>query len=174
MLLHGSGETRLTIDVSGRTRSFVLFQPVGLSASVPLVIALHGRLGTGSGMEKLTHFEAIAEREKFLLIYPDGVKKSWNDGRGTPESTGRFGARNRGPFFAGVRDPNRDRLSHRRAAGGMVYAFLAAGFPEPRDAELVDLCSGGGLISVLIALATVSSRALRAATANPVQALKTD
>jgi putative ABC transport system permease protein len=32
----------------------------------------------------------------------------------------------------------------------------------------------GGLISVLIALATVSSRALRAATANPVQALKTD
>jgi polyhydroxybutyrate depolymerase len=84
LLLHGSGETRLTIDVSGRTRSFVLFQPVGLSGSVPLVIALHGRLGTGSGMEKLTHFEAIAEREKFLLIYPDGVKKSWNDGRGTP------------------------------------------------------------------------------------------
>jgi polyhydroxybutyrate depolymerase len=84
LLMHGSGETRLTIDVSGRTRSFLLFQPSGLSGNEPLVIALHGRLGTGSGMEKLTHFEAIAEREKFLLIYPDGVKKSWNDGRGTP------------------------------------------------------------------------------------------
>jgi hypothetical protein len=34
--------------------------------------------------------------------------------------------------------------------------------------------AAGGLISVLIALATVSSRALRAARANPVQALKAD
>jgi polyhydroxybutyrate depolymerase len=84
MLLHGSGETRQTIDVGGRTRSYVLYEPDGLTGEVPLVIALHGRLGTGRGTEKLTHFEAIAAREKFLLIYPDGVKKSWNDGRGTP------------------------------------------------------------------------------------------
>jgi polyhydroxybutyrate depolymerase len=84
LLLRGSGESKLTMAAGGRVRSFVLFQPDGLSGSVPLVIALHGRLGTGSGMEKLTHFEAIATREKFLLIYPDGIRKSWNDGRGTP------------------------------------------------------------------------------------------
>lgn len=91
MLLHGPGETRQTITVGARTRTYVLYQPEGLGNSasepgalVPLVIALHGRLGTGRGMEKLTHFEAIAAREKFLLIYPDGVRKSWNDGRGTP------------------------------------------------------------------------------------------
>jgi polyhydroxybutyrate depolymerase len=35
-------------------------------------------------MEKLTHLEKIAEREKFLLIYPNGYRKSWNDGRETP------------------------------------------------------------------------------------------
>jgi polyhydroxybutyrate depolymerase len=84
MLLHGSGESKLTIAVGGRMRSYVLYQPGGLTGSIPLVIALHGRLGTGIGMQKLTHFEAIAAREKFLLIYPDGIKKSWNDGRGTP------------------------------------------------------------------------------------------
>jgi polyhydroxybutyrate depolymerase len=91
MLLHGSGESKLTIAVGGRLRSYVLYQPDGMGnqasapgGRIPLVIALHGRLGTGIGMEKLTHFEAIAAREKFLLIYPDGIKKSWNDGRGTP------------------------------------------------------------------------------------------
>ncbi|HLX66140.1 MAG TPA: PHB depolymerase family esterase [Puia sp.] len=84
LLLHGSGERKLSIVVGGRARAFVLYQPDGLTSDVPLVIALHGRLGTGGGMEKLTHFEAIAGREKFLLIYPDGVRKSWNDGRSTP------------------------------------------------------------------------------------------
>jgi polyhydroxybutyrate depolymerase len=84
MLLHGVGEGKMTIAVGGRIRSFLLYQPDGLGGDAPLVIALHGRMGTGSGMEHLTHFEKIAAREKFLLIYPDGIRKSWNDGRETP------------------------------------------------------------------------------------------
>jgi polyhydroxybutyrate depolymerase len=84
LLWYGPGESKRTIEVGGRTRSFVLYQPEGMHAGEPLVIALHGRLGTGEGMERLTHFERIAAREKFLLIYPDGVRKSWNDGRETP------------------------------------------------------------------------------------------
>jgi len=78
------GESRQTMVVGGRERSFLLYTPEGVAGGEPLVIALHGRLGTGAGMEKLTHLERIAAREKFLLIYPDGVRKSWNDGRETP------------------------------------------------------------------------------------------
>lgn len=50
--------------------------------SMPLVIALHGRLGTGKRMSRQTGFNEIADREGFVAVYPDGVKRSWADGRG--------------------------------------------------------------------------------------------
>lgn len=48
----------------------------------PLVIVLHGGGGTGLGMTKLTNFNTIADRENFIIVYPDGFEKHWNDGRG--------------------------------------------------------------------------------------------
>ena len=48
----------------------------------PLVIVLHGGGGTGQGMVKLTDFNAVADRENFIIAYPDGFEKHWNDGRG--------------------------------------------------------------------------------------------
>lgn len=59
---------------------------VGSSCSAekpaPLVIVLHGGGGTGAGTVKLTNFNAIADREGFIVVYPDGVDRHWNDGRG--------------------------------------------------------------------------------------------
>jgi polyhydroxybutyrate depolymerase len=49
---------------------------------LPLVIALHGRLGDGAAQDKLSHFSKIAAREKFLLALPDGYSRSWADSRG--------------------------------------------------------------------------------------------
>jgi polyhydroxybutyrate depolymerase len=51
----------------------------------PLVIALHGGGGTGQGMNKLTNFNAIADRENFIIVYPDGFENHWNDGRGVQQ-----------------------------------------------------------------------------------------
>lgn len=48
----------------------------------PLLIVLHGGGGTGQNMNKLTHFNAIADSENFIVVYPDGFDKHWNDGRG--------------------------------------------------------------------------------------------
>jgi polyhydroxybutyrate depolymerase len=48
----------------------------------PLIIVLHGGGGTGQGMPKLTNFNTIADRENFIIVYPDGFEKHWNDGRG--------------------------------------------------------------------------------------------
>jgi len=48
----------------------------------PLLIVLHGGGGTGQGMVKLTGFNAVADREDFIVVYPDGFEKHWNDGRG--------------------------------------------------------------------------------------------
>ena len=51
---------------------------------MPLVIALHGGGGSGIGMVALTlgGFNVLSERERFIVVYPDGIGKNWNDGRG--------------------------------------------------------------------------------------------
>jgi polyhydroxybutyrate depolymerase len=48
---------------------------------VPLVIVLHGAGGTGNGIESFSGFDALAEQEGFIVIYPDGLNNVWNDGR---------------------------------------------------------------------------------------------
>jgi polyhydroxybutyrate depolymerase len=78
----GTYTDSLTLDALLRT--FIITVPQGWNnQALPLVFALHGGGGTADGMEKLTGFEAIALKEKFILVYPQGVEKSWNDGRST-------------------------------------------------------------------------------------------
>jgi polyhydroxybutyrate depolymerase len=57
--------------------------PKGLKPGAPLVLALHGRLGQGRNQAKLTGFDAVADEAGFIVAYPDGVSRSWADGRGT-------------------------------------------------------------------------------------------
>jgi len=49
--------------------------------SMPLVIALHGFGGSGETMEKLSGFNILSDREAFIVVYPDAIKRCWNDGR---------------------------------------------------------------------------------------------
>jgi len=53
-----------------------------VSSFFPLLIALHGRLGTGKKMIRQTGFNVIADREGFIVVYPEGFKRGWADGRG--------------------------------------------------------------------------------------------
>jgi polyhydroxybutyrate depolymerase len=53
---------------------------------MPLVLAFHGHFGTGAGLEKLTHFDALSDKFGFIVVYPDGIAGSWNDGR--PQDVG--------------------------------------------------------------------------------------
>ena len=87
-----AGESYEHIAAGGQTRNYISYLPKSLEAgwnkspSLPLVIALHGHGGTAEGMEKLTGFEALADKDKFLLVYPQGIDKNWNDGRGRNEN----------------------------------------------------------------------------------------
>ena len=83
-----SGNPRNSLTVDGRKRTFELHVPPSYTRGTPapLVLALHGRLGTGNGMAKLTHFDAVADSNGFLVAYPDGLDRSWADGRGTSPS----------------------------------------------------------------------------------------
>jgi len=49
---------------------------------VPLVLVFHGGGGRASGIAPHTGFSRLAEREGFVAVYPDGLERRWNDGRG--------------------------------------------------------------------------------------------
>lgn len=53
------------------------------SGARPLLLVLHGGGGTNRGMLWLTNkkFNQLADRDGFFVVYPQGVDKSWNDGR---------------------------------------------------------------------------------------------
>lgn len=77
------GTVKGAIDVGSRERTFVYHEPSSWSADQkwPLVVALHGRMGDGIGQEHLTHMSRVADREGFIVVYPDGFRRSWHDDR---------------------------------------------------------------------------------------------
>ena len=78
---------RESISVGEYNRTYALYRPTGWDKqkNIPLVLLLHGAGGDANAMEQLTGFIAIAEREKFILVYPEGINRQWNDGRGRNE-----------------------------------------------------------------------------------------
>ena len=61
------------------------------SVQFPLVIALHGRGSNGVGMILLTRkgFNKLADKDGFIMVYPDGIELNWNDGRMDEEANDR-------------------------------------------------------------------------------------
>lgn len=69
-----------TFRSGGMDRTYQLHVPPG--DPVGLVLSLHGGGGSGKGQRGLTEFDAVADANKLLVVYPDGYDKSWADGRG--------------------------------------------------------------------------------------------
>ncbi|MET0283243.1 MAG: PHB depolymerase family esterase [Polyangiales bacterium] len=78
--------TMKTISVGGVNRTFQQYVPRSLAdktTAVPLVSVHHGFTMTGTVMENLTSWKTVAEREKFVVVFPDGAGSSpWNVGEG--------------------------------------------------------------------------------------------
>mgnify|MGYP001265352938 CR=1 FL=1 len=56
--------------------------PEGIEGKVPLVIDMHG-FGSRPGQQKLVSgFAAMADSEKFIVVWPAGLHNSWNGGEG--------------------------------------------------------------------------------------------
>jgi polyhydroxybutyrate depolymerase len=74
------------IRVDGLERRYRLHVPAVHDSPAPLILAFHGGGNTPKQMEKMTGLSALADREGFIVAYPEGVKDFWNDGRGTMRS----------------------------------------------------------------------------------------
>ena len=78
-----AGEPR-TLEAGGVTRRYFLYLPSTWHRGrpVPLVLVFHGGGGRASGIAPHTGFSRLAEREGFVVAYPQGLNGRWNDGRG--------------------------------------------------------------------------------------------
>src|SRR4249920_2969927 len=80
---------------NGLERQYILVTPSApKSQPLPLIVVLHGTVGTGSKMEEGLGFDRFASSHGVAIAYPDayiepGSRKTarWNDGRGTLESS---------------------------------------------------------------------------------------
>lgn len=91
---HGSGEQKVyrykgSLAVDDRARTYLLNLPPNYyeSSDFPLVIALHGTGGNAIQFEQDYKMTEKANAEKFIIVYPEGVKndgilgiRTWNAG----------------------------------------------------------------------------------------------
>jgi polyhydroxybutyrate depolymerase len=129
-----------SLNVGGLQRTYELTVPdfARHGGPRPLLIELHGGGGSGQGIERLARFGPLAERDGVVLVAPDGIRRSWNDGRRAP----RIGATAGGVDDVGFIVALIDDLAHRypidlgrvyvagMSNGAMMAGRLAATVPD--------------------------------------------
>lgn len=75
-----------SIVLKGTERTYRVHLPPSLKRvdKPPLLIVPHGGGGSGKQMERMTlgKFNTLADREGFIVVYPDALGRHWKDGRG--------------------------------------------------------------------------------------------
>ena len=84
------GQSRQTLEVAGLERSFIYYAPADLDPSLPapVIIVVHGFEQTADDMVEITGYDSIADREGFVVLYPEGQgAPAWNIGSEVCQST---------------------------------------------------------------------------------------
>ena len=80
----------LSISHEGYDRTFQLYMPAESveDAGAPLLVVLHSGGGSAKGILRLTQgrFNKIADEEGGMVVYPEAVRRYWNEGRRLPLS----------------------------------------------------------------------------------------
>jgi len=84
----GPGDFDLSLQVGSKTRTFLVHLPPGFAerGPLPVLLAFHGGGGSAQGFQKYAGLDAVADREGFVVVYPDGTGRlgrrllSWNAG----------------------------------------------------------------------------------------------
>ena len=80
----GGGPGHESILVKGQARTFVRYTPNSVlvgAKRAPVVFALHGAKGTADKLQGYLGLNTVADREGFIVVYPQGENNRWNDGR---------------------------------------------------------------------------------------------
>ncbi|MGV1768010.1 alpha/beta hydrolase family esterase [Rhizobium rhizogenes] len=75
-------DEKLTYALQGTTRSAILHAPTAtVGHAAPLVIALYGSGDNAKHFQQSIGFDAVADRENFVVVYPEAIDAHWNYGR---------------------------------------------------------------------------------------------
>jgi polyhydroxybutyrate depolymerase len=79
-----------TPDMDFAARTYELHVPDSYQEgqAVPLLMVLHGASGTGKRSETVLGFDKLADRDGFIVVYPDGIYNNWDFGVGVPTPDG--------------------------------------------------------------------------------------
>lgn len=71
------------IRIGGHERTYLVHRPAKLAARPALLMVFHGSGGSGQSVREKTgrEFDALADKEGFVVVYPDGYEQSWNNCR---------------------------------------------------------------------------------------------
>ncbi|MBI4254273.1 MAG: alpha/beta fold hydrolase, partial [Candidatus Rokubacteria bacterium] len=84
----GAEDRDLTLTVGGQPRTYRLHLPPRARerGPLPVVVAFHGGGGNAAGFKAYAGLDALADREGFVVVYPDGSGRlgrrllTWNAG----------------------------------------------------------------------------------------------
>jgi polyhydroxybutyrate depolymerase len=79
-----SAQTK-TMQIAGVNRTYIVHAPSGMT-NPPLVLNIHGYNMDGPTEQSYTKMDLVADREKFIVVYPSAINKSW-DMSGTNDFT---------------------------------------------------------------------------------------
>lgn len=82
------GDHEFTIRHGGRARTYLVHVPARTKDLPAVIIAFHGGGGNAKGFQEYAELDAVADREGFLVVYPNGSGPlprrllTWNAGDG--------------------------------------------------------------------------------------------
>ena len=90
------GDHEFFLEHNGLERKYLVYVPSSYKKEIPtpLVFGIHGGGGTANGFKKSVDLDSNAEKNNYIVVYPDGTNKktpdkklSWNSGMGTVNPT---------------------------------------------------------------------------------------
>ena len=120
------------IKIGGVTRTFTAQLPNNKPA--PLVIALHGNTQTGADMMARTSWPDVAKRERFAVVFADGLNRAWADFRPNANRAGRAPPEGTDDVAFIVR---------------LIEKFVADGTADPKRIYVTGISNGGAMTMTL-------------------------
>ncbi|PJZ85062.1 alpha/beta hydrolase family esterase [Leptospira harrisiae] len=120
-----SNEKLDSFEIQNKKRTYIVHYPKNWNGSqIPLLVALHGRFGSGSSMIKQTKLDLLSDSKGFVVVFPDGYKRSWADGRGNTPA-------------------DEDQINDIVFIESIVKRLVAEGSVDPKQVFLVGHSNGG-------------------------------
>ncbi len=121
-----------TLEWAGFERTYHVHVPASYDGTkpVPLVVGLHYGLGNAKIFQELSGFDAVSDREGFIIVYPEGYKTAWGGtGLNTP--------------------PEKEGTDDIGFISALIDTIKSKYQVKPDRVHLVGMCNGGYLTQVL-------------------------